>query len=78
MMMEQHDNIKKLRDLVDATADKIVRGDLSVEEAEALVKETRQKAEMLIADDMDKYDLIYEARFRRLIDQFIKQKQVAG
>jgi hypothetical protein len=63
---------------VDATADKIVSGDLSVEEAEALVKETRQKAEMLIADDMDKYDLIYAARFRRLIDQFIKQKQVAG
>lgn len=77
-MTEQHDSIKKLRDLVDATADRIVRGDLSVEEAEELIKETRQKAEMLIADDMDKYDLIYESRFRRLIDQFIKQNQVAG
>jgi polyhydroxyalkanoate synthesis regulator phasin len=77
-MTEQHDSIKKLRDLVDETADKIVSGDLSLEEAEELVKETRQKAEMLIADDMDKYDLIYESRFRRLIDQFIKRNEVAG
>lgn len=77
-MSEQYDNVKKLRDLVDETADKIVNGGLSLEEAEALVAATRQKAEVLISDDMDKYELIYESRFRRLIDQFIKQNQVAG
>ena len=77
-MSEQYDNIKKLRDLVDETSDKIVNGGLSVEEAEALVAATRQKAEVLISDDMDKYELIYENRFRRLIDQFIKQSQIAG
>jgi hypothetical protein len=76
-MSDQFDNIKKLRDLVDETADRIVNGGLSAAEAEELAKQTREKAEVLIADDMDKYDMIYGARFRRLIDQFIKQKQVA-
>jgi hypothetical protein len=77
-MSDQHDNIKKLRDLVDDTADKIVNGELSAAEAEALVRNTREKAELLIPEDMDKYDLIYQTRFERLIDQFIKQKQFAG
>jgi hypothetical protein len=77
-MAEQHDNVKKLRDLVDETAERIVKGGLSLEEAERLVVETRAKAETLIPDDMDKFDLIYGSRFRRLIDQFIKTEDVAG
>ncbi|MCK4856681.1 MAG: hypothetical protein KAT58_01820 [candidate division Zixibacteria bacterium] len=76
-MTEYHDNVKKLRDLVDETAAKIVGGELTLSEAERLVHETRQKARILIADDMDKYDLIYESRFKRLIEQFIKTDGVA-
>ena len=74
---EHEEKIKQLRDLVDSTTDKIVQGDLTLPEAEELLSRTREQAQMLIADDMDKYDLIYESRFRRLIDQFIKQRDSA-
>ena len=77
-MSEEHDKVKQLRDLVDSTADRLVNGGLSVPEAEELIKETRLQAEMLIPDEMDKYELIYEARFRRLIEQFVEQPNVSG
>jgi len=77
-MSDEHDRVKQLRDLVDATADRLVSGGLSVQEAEELIKQTRLQAELLIPTEMDKYELIYEARFRRLIEQFVEQSNVSG
>lgn len=77
-MTAEHDKVKQLRDLVDSTADRLVNGGLSMAEAEELVQKTRLQAEMLIPAEMDKYELIYEARFRRLIEQFVEQPNVSG
>jgi len=63
--------LAQLKELVDSTADKLQRGNLSLREAIELTMETREKAESLIPDMMDKYELIYESRFERLIWQFV-------
>lgn len=77
-MSDQHDKVKQLRDLIDSTSDRLVNGGLSLQEAEELVRNTRLQAEVLIPDEMDKYDLIYETRFQRLIEQFVEQPNVSG
>ncbi len=73
--MSEDEKIKNLKALVDRTAENIQSGDLSEEKARELIAETRKEAEKLIPDDMDKYDMIYGARFERLLDQFIKVRQ---
>lgn len=75
MEKTEADKIAELKKLVDRTAEEIESGDLTEEKARELIVETRQEAEKLIPDDMDKYDMIYGARFERLIDQFIKEKK---
>ena len=75
MTMSEDEKIKNLKALVDRTAEDIQSGDLSEEKARELIAETRKEAEKLIPDDMDKYDMIYGARFERLLDQFIKVRQ---
>jgi hypothetical protein len=70
-MNEEHQRIAALKALVDATANEITSGGLDIDTANKLIAETRDKAEKLIPDDMDKYDLIYMPRFKRLIEQFI-------
>jgi hypothetical protein len=75
MTMSEDEKIKNLKALVDRTAEDLQSGDLSEEKARELIAETRKEAEKLIPDDMDKYDMIYGARFERLLDQFIKVRQ---
>jgi hypothetical protein len=75
MTMSEDEKIKNLKTLVDRTAEDIQSGDLSEEKARELISETRHEAEKLIPDDMDKYDMIYGARFERLLDQFVKARQ---
>ncbi|HDS00916.1 MAG TPA: hypothetical protein ENO22_12125 [candidate division Zixibacteria bacterium] len=75
MTMTEEEKIENLRKLVDRTAEDIQSGDLTEEKARELIAKTREEAEDLIPDDMEKYDMIYGARFERLIDQFIKAKQ---
>jgi len=75
MTMSEDEKIKNLKALVDRTAEDIQSGDLSEEKARELIAETRKEAEKLIPDDMDKYDMIYGARFERLLDQFVKVRQ---
>ena len=69
------DPVIELKKLVDSTACEIESGGLSIETANRLVEETRMKAEKLIPDDMEKYDIIYGARFKRLIEQYILATQ---
>jgi hypothetical protein len=63
--------IDRLKEIVDATCEELRYGNVSRAEAEELVQNVRREAERLIPDQMETYDLIYEARFRRLIEQFI-------
>jgi hypothetical protein len=74
---EEHERIAALKALVDGTADKIAGGELDIDEAGKLVEETRLKAQELIPDDMDKFDLIYGARFKRLMEQYITSKETS-
>ncbi|MBD3382705.1 MAG: hypothetical protein GF404_10985 [candidate division Zixibacteria bacterium] len=69
------DKIAELKKLVDRTAEDIESGDLSEEKARELIAQTRDEAEKLIPEDMDKYDMIYGNRFERLVEQFIKAKK---
>lgn len=75
MAMTEEEKIQSLRKLADRTAEDIQSGDLTEEKARELIAKTREEAEALIPEDMDKYDMIYGARFERLIDQFIKARQ---
>ncbi|MBD3218582.1 MAG: hypothetical protein GF310_09925 [candidate division Zixibacteria bacterium] len=74
MTMTEEEKIQSLKKLVDQTAEEIQSGDLTEAKARELAAKTREEAETLIPEDMDKYDMIYGARFERLIDQFIKAK----
>ena len=75
--IDEHERIAALKALVDDTADRIIDGELDIDEAGKLVEETRQKAQELVPDDMDKFDLIYGARFKRLMEQYITSKEAS-
>jgi len=72
---DEHNKIAELRKLVDATVNEIESGGLDMTTVDKLIEETRKKAEELIPDDMDKYDMIYGARFQRLKEQYITEKE---
>ncbi len=74
---DEHERISALKALVDDTADRITGGEFDIDEADKLVEETRLKAQELVPDDMDKFDLIYGARFKRLIEQYITSKEAS-
>jgi len=65
--------LRALQTLVDGAGRRIVTGNLTRAQAEALAAEMRQAASRLIPDQMQTYDLIYGARFRRWIEQFCIQ-----
>lgn len=70
--MNEDERIRRLKELVDRTAERLMYDvNLSLPEAIRLTVETRRRAERIIPDMMDKYDLIYESRFQRLIWQFV-------
>jgi len=75
MTMTEEEKIKTLQNLVDRTCQDIECGDLTEEKARQVITDTRVEAEKLIPEDMDKYDLIYSARFERLLEQYIQAKQ---
>ena len=74
---DEHERISALKALVDDTADRITGGEFDIDEAGKLVEETRLKAQELVPGDMDKFDLIYGARFQRLIEQYITSKEAS-
>ncbi len=75
MNSKNEDPVVELKKIVDNTVREIESGGLSIETANRLVEETRAKAEKLIPEDMEKYDMIYGARFKRLIEQYILAAQ---
>ncbi|HIE28399.1 TPA: hypothetical protein EYP66_14055 [Candidatus Poribacteria bacterium] len=74
--METEESIlSQLKKLVDKTSEQLRWGKLSLRDAIELTEDTKEQAKKLIPDMMDKYDLIYESRFERLIWQFVMPRQ---
>jgi len=72
--LDYDERIKELQRMVDEVCEKIKSGKLTPGEAREEAALVRLKAEKLIPFEMDKFDLIYMARFRRLIEQFLMPK----
>jgi len=69
--LEFDEKIKRLKKMVDELCELIKRGELTLGEAKTKASILRLKAKELIPDQMRKFDLIYGARLRRLIQQFL-------
>jgi len=74
-MDAEESTISELKELVDNTSEQLRWGKLNLREAIELAEETREQAKKLIPNMMDKYDLIYESRYERLIWQFVMPRQ---
>lgn len=72
--LDDEERVKKLQKMVDEVYKKIKSGKLTLGEARKESTLVRLKAEKLIPFEMDKFDLIYMARFKRLIEQFLLPK----
>jgi len=72
--LDHEERIRKLKEIVDEVCEKIKNGKLTLGEAKKEAALVRLKAEKLIPFEMDKFDLIYMARFKRLIEQFLLPK----
>ncbi len=72
--LDSSEKLKRLKEIVDEACDKIKKGDLTLGEARKEAALVRLKAESLIPDQMDKFDLIYGSRLKRLIQQFVEKK----
>ena len=70
LLQEEKERLFRIKSIVDSLGDRIRFGGLSREEAERLACSVRAEVEHIAPDKMAVYDLIYSARFRRLMDQF--------
>ncbi len=64
---EENRKVRRLQIAVDLVMNLLAQSDLPVEEAAALVAQTRQFALRLFPDKEQTYDLIYQPRFQRLL-----------
>ena len=74
-MESEECTLSQLKELVDNTSEQLRWDKLSLKDAIELVEYTKEQAKKLIPNMMDKYDLIYESRFERLIWQFVMPRQ---
>jgi hypothetical protein len=72
--LDEEERIEKLRGLVDELCQRIRGGKLTLSEANKEAALVRLKAERLIPFEMDRFDLIYGARLKRMIEQFLQTK----
>jgi hypothetical protein len=72
---DDDEKLKELKRLVDEACEKIKNGRITLGEAKKEAALVRMKAEKIIPFEMDKFDLIYGARFERLIEQYLLPKQ---
>lgn len=71
MNLERADKIEALKGLVDELCHKIINQEVTSGQAKIEIDKVRVEAKKLVPDEMDKFDMIYENRFRRLIQQFL-------
>ncbi|MGB2696565.1 MAG: hypothetical protein WBD28_01745 [Candidatus Zixiibacteriota bacterium] len=75
--LEYDERIKKLKKIVDKACDKIKSSKMTLGQAKTEAALVRLKAEALIPEQMEKFDLIYGNRLKRLIQQYIEKKDKA-
>ncbi len=70
-LRREQERVETIRAIVDDVTQRIESGILTEAEARGLVATVRFQMTLMIPDQMETYDLIYGARFERLIRQFI-------
>jgi len=74
LLAEENEKLSQLRELVDGACEEIMGGRLDVSEATVIAQRVRRQAAQIIPDMMDKFDLIYQSRFERLISQYVSAR----
>lgn len=74
--MDHETRVRVLKQIVDEAVFRLTAGDITLPEAELIVQRVRNQARLLLPDKMQAFDLIYQSRLQRVIDQFIRPKQL--
>lgn len=69
LLREEEKNMRRLRFIVDLTEAALMQSNLSLQESLRLMENTKKAVLALFPDKEGVYDLIYTARFRRIIDE---------
>jgi hypothetical protein len=73
-MMDHETRVRVLQQIVDEAVFRLTADDVTLPAAELMVERVRNQARLLLPDKMQTYDLIYQSRLQRVIDQFIRPK----
>jgi hypothetical protein len=68
--ISENRKVREIRNMADRIASLIVGSDYPIIDIEIEKQKLRERISELFPDKIDLYDLIYEARFRRLEEQF--------
>ena len=68
-LADESRRVRNVRQLVDIATALIMQSNLTVDDAEGLVKDIRARILALFPDGEETYELIYAPRFRRLIHE---------
>jgi len=66
-ILDENRKVRRLQILVDLVLNVVAQTDIPVEEASALVAQTRRFALNLFPDKAQVYDIIYQPKFKRLL-----------
>ena len=69
---EENRKVRRLQIVVDLVTSVLWQSDMPIEEASAMVAETRRFALSLFPDKGETYDLIYRPRFKRILAEKYK------
>ncbi len=69
---EENRKVRRLQIVVDLVTNVLWQSDMPIEEASAMVAETRRFALSLFPDKRETYDLIYHSRFKRILSEKYK------
>jgi hypothetical protein len=70
--LDEDEKIEKLKAWVDTLCQKITKKEISSTEALLELKRIKEKAQKYLPDKIELFDLIYQNRVKRLIEQFLK------
>ena len=71
-ILEENRKVRRLQVVVSLVMNVLSQSEMPVEEASELVAQTRQFAIRLFPDKENTYDMIYQARFKRLLAEKYK------
>lgn len=74
--MDHETRVRVLKQIVDEAVVILTTGGMTLPEAERIVQRVRNQAQLLLPEQMQTYDLIYESRLQRIIEQFVQQENI--